>query len=274
MKALRIITVILFVLAVVLYCGVTYRYDQVLDRVSPQIQCGDTILEVSVTAPEEALLAGLTASDDRDGDLTDKIMVQGISRLLTADTARVTYVVFDSSDNMASCTRTIRYTDYQRPVITLSDLPVYRIYPEDDSLQSLLGSLSARDVRDGDLSGQIRISAQNVDDTREGTFAVNVQVTNSMGDTEIIPLTIMIDNEGAADPLVTLREYIRYLRVGDDFDPTDDIVTVNGSAYTGTSAALTIESDVDTSTAGYYQVCYRCEAGSRSFTVYQTVVVR
>ena len=270
MKALRIVTVFLFALSLALYVGVSFRYNILLDRVSPKIQCETDILDVSVNASETELLAGVTAEDNRDGDLTGQIMIQGISRLLTADTARITYVVMDSSDNIASCTRTLHYTDYERPRLYLTEMPVYRTYPADDSLVRLFEALSARDVHDGDLSDQIQISAQYAKDNVEGELYVSVQIINSLGDSEVIPLTIVIDNEGAQNPLVTLKEYITYVDAGAAFDPKSCILTLNGSTYSGADAGLIIDSQVDTATPGAYQVRYQYQ----SFTVYQTVVVR
>lgn len=270
MKALRIVTILLFLLSLLLYLGVSFRYNMILDRVAPKIQCESEVLDVSVNATDAELLAGVTAKDNRDGNLTDQIIVQGVSRLLTADTARITYVVMDRSDNIASCTRTLHYTDYVPPKLILTEIPVYRTYPEDDSLVKLYDTLAAQDIRDGDLSDQIQISAQHANDNIEGEIIVTVQVTNSMGDAVAVPLTIVIDNEGAQEPLVTLKEYITYVSVGSDFHPQKYIHTLNGSAYTGSEPGLRIDSNVDTAVPGAYQVCYQYQ----SFTVYQTVVVR
>ena len=274
MKTIRIITVLLFILALAGYAGVVYRYEYALDRTPPQIRCPEEPLEISAAAGETAMLAGVAASDDRDGDLTDQVMIQGVSRLLTADTARITYVVFDSAGNMASCTRTVRYTDYERPIISLTSAPVFKPYPDGDSLKELDALLTAADVRDGDISDQIRITAQNVTDTQVGAYRVNAQIINSMGDSETIPLTIVIDREGAEDPLVKLRQYITYVRSGSPFDPAAYISEVQGRPYSSEDPSLTIVSDVDTSAPGYYQVCYRCQTSERIYTVYMTVVVR
>lgn len=270
MKILRMITIFLFVLSVALYLGVSFRYEVVLDRVSPQIQCESEVLEVSVNATDAELLAGVTAEDNRDGDLTDQIMIQGVSRLLTNNTAKITYVVADSSDNIASCTRILQYTDYENPRLSIQEMPVYRTRPDDQAMPKLYESLSAHDVRDGDLSDQILISVQDMNDYEEGQFHVTLQITNSMGGTEMIPLTIVIDNEGAVNPLVTLREYIAYVDLGSDFDPSDYILTVNGEDFEGSYPALRIHANVDTTVPGAYQVCYQY----KDFTVYQTVVVR
>ena len=270
MKTLRIITIILFLLSLAVYLGVSYRYNNQLDRVSPAIRCETEVLEVSVNADDSDLLTGVTATDNRDGDLTDRIMIQGISRLLTENTVRVTYVVMDSSNNIASCTRIVRYTDYAPPRLALNAIPVYTTELEQNALSVLKETLIATDVKDGDLSGDIRIIANSIDVTLENTYTLTLEVTNSLGDSEVVPLTIVIDDEGAANPLVTLKEYITYVNVGSSFEPKSCILTLNGSPYSGVASGLTIDSQVDTSIPGTYQVRYKYH----SFTVYQTVVVR
>lgn len=270
MKALRIITILIFIISLLVYGGVHVYYQYSLDRVPPVIQCDDTVLQVSVNADEKTLLEGVTAADDRDGDLTDQIMIQGISRLLTSDTARITYVVFDASENMASRTRTIQYTDYERPRIQLDQAPVFAPVPSGDPLVELGEALKAVDVRDGDISGNIRITAQNVDMYEEGIYRVNVQVSNSMGDTEVVPLTVVLSNENADEPLIQLSSYITYVSAGSEFHPAEHITAVDGSSYRPSDKNLKITSNVDTAAAGTYEVCY----SYKTYTVYMTVVVR
>ena len=57
--------------------------------------------------------SGITAWDDQDEDLTGEIMVDHISTLISANTAKITYVVFDHADNASKLTRTVAYTDYK-----------------------------------------------------------------------------------------------------------------------------------------------------------------
>lgn len=274
MKTLKIATIILFILAVLLFAGISGYYTFILDRVPPVISVPEGVLDVRVSDGTDVLLGGITASDNRDGDLTSQVMIQGVSRLLSANTARVTFVVFDGARNMGSATRTIRYTDYQRPIISLSQPPVFKPYPEEDSIKGLLSAATAQDVRDGNLSSQLQIAAQNVNDSVEGTYKVHLQVTNSMGDTESIPLTVIISEAGSSNLGITLREYITYASQGEAFDPYDFISTVGGTRYTSSNRDLAVESDVDTAVPGYYQVCYRYIESGHEHTAYLTVVVR
>ena len=99
-----------------------YR-EKTVDDVPPVLTCTEGVLEVSVSASQEELLQGVTAWDNRDGDLTSEIMIDHISTLIGANTAKITYVVFDSSDRVAKLTRTIAYTDYEAPPIFPESAP-------------------------------------------------------------------------------------------------------------------------------------------------------
>ena len=105
----------LFILTLLAFCGLRIYRRLTVDVTPPVITCSTDSIDVSVTAGDEALLQGVMASDDRDGDLTDQILIKGVSPSLTDSSAQVTYIVFDSANNMATVTRTVRYTDYEAP---------------------------------------------------------------------------------------------------------------------------------------------------------------
>ena len=84
------------------------------DSTPPVISFDSDVLEISVRTKQEELLSGVTAWDDSDGDLSSEVAVKSISKLIGKDTAKITYIVFDKADNMATATRTLRYTDYKR----------------------------------------------------------------------------------------------------------------------------------------------------------------
>ena len=119
MRILRMLTAALLAVTAVLYIG-NGLYTRLSGReVGPVIECPEEVLEVSIHDGEQALLTGVTARDKQDGDLTDRVMVGGVSKLIGGDRAKVTCMVFDSDDNMASLVRQVRYTDYRRPRISL-----------------------------------------------------------------------------------------------------------------------------------------------------------
>lgn len=61
-----------------------------------------------------ALLAGVTATDAEDGDVTASLLVEGISGRNDDGTVQVTYAAFDSNHHVTKATRAVRYTDYTK----------------------------------------------------------------------------------------------------------------------------------------------------------------
>lgn len=268
MRFIQRLTIALFIIAVILLCGVKFYYGQILDRVNPVISCESDTIEISVNDSEEALLAGITASDNRDGDLTDLVMVQGVGHLITNDTAKVSYVVFDSSSNMATLSRYVRYTDYQKPSFSL-DGPLFLPTDPEDAVDSVLNQLKASCVLDGDISQNIRITTHNIDDSTEGIYDATFQVTNSMGDTRSIQLKVVVDNYGYARELIRLTDYIIYLETDSSFEPADWIQNIRS----GNISDVQIESDVNTQVPGTYHVSYAMERNGGTYTTFLTVVV-
>lgn len=252
MKLIKIILLAALVVTFSLY-GVTWAGENLTGRKeAPVISCPDTVLEISVADNESALLSGLTAKDAQDGDLTSRILVQGLSHLLTNDTAKASYVVFDSHGNMASASRTIRYTDYTKPTFYL-DEPLS--YAENASIE-LLDRVRAVDVIDGDITESIRIST--LTGTAEPEVStVSLQVTNSMGDTSRVTLPVVIFSGRMARPNVKLSQYLVYLEKDSTFNPRDYLVSVRAPSGFGDLANVQITDTVDTSTPGTYMVYYR-----------------
>lgn len=210
------------------------------DQEGPELQCPEEILEVSVGASDAELLSGVTARDARDGDLTDRIIVGGVSKLIGGDLAQVTCLVFDSDDNMASLTRQIRYTDYHRPQIQLTE-PLE--YPSSKEAK-FLSRISVTDVVDGNISHRARVSTLwPTEDER--VFSATITVSNSMGDMADVEVPVIIRTTPSP---IQLRQQIVYLDQGADFDPMDYV----SSGKTG----LTAHCDGSTGEAGCWWVWY------------------
>ena len=93
MKKINIICAAIF-LAAAAYLGVYMVQDKAAgQRQKPSIEIAEELVEVSVADGEEALLKGVTASDAEDGDLTDKVIVETVSRFTPDQHRVVTYAV-------------------------------------------------------------------------------------------------------------------------------------------------------------------------------------
>ena len=158
MRKLQITLIALFLAVAIAFCAVFLHDRLTADHTAPRIVSDGVPLEVSVNATDAELCAGLTAADDRDGDLTDRIIVRRVSQLTGANSAQATYTVFDSASNFCTFTRPIYYTDYHKPRFSLSQPLVYGV----GSTVTLLDRLKAEDVLDGDLTDKMRLTLVNL----------------------------------------------------------------------------------------------------------------
>lgn len=276
MRSLKVILIALFLIVAIAF-SVLFCYDRmIIDHVAPQIHCDGEKLEVSVSATDAELCRGLSATDDVDGDITDRIIVRRISRLVGSNSAIVDYAVFDSASNYCTYRRSVYYTDYQQPRFVLSQPMIFNV----NSTVTIADRVMATDVLDGDISARIRVSSANVTNTVEGEYPLSVQVTNSTGDTAVLKLTVCVRNYTSRHPVIHLSEYLTY--VERDSKLTEDdlrklIISARESEVGASIKAkdVTINGEVDTSRPGSYDVRYSyLNKENLSYEVILTVVVQ
>lgn len=265
MRRLKTLLIIGLAITAAAFCAGQLYIRLMADTTPPEIKCDSDTVTVHVKNNTAELLKGVTASDNRDGDLTDGIIVSSISNLISNDTARVTYIVFDSSNNMVSCTRTVKYADYSRPSFRLEAPLEYTI---GDPI-SLTGRLFADDVVDGDISNAIRVSALDINSNTEGTYYISVQVVNSMGDTAKITLPVVLRSAASSAPEITLSSYLVYIKSGSAFNAADYVSRVRG----GSAEDVSVSGSVNTVQPGIYHVSYSCSNSGGTGTAVLTVVV-
>lgn len=228
------------------------------DTTPPVISMETDELAVSVQDDDAALLAGVTAVDDRDGDVTANILVQGVSNL-NGETVTVTYGAFDAAGNVSKATRTLRYTDYEPPRFGQRGPLVFTASIASD----VLGQLSAMDVIDGDISSQVKANlVSNTGSlTNPGTHQVEFRVTNSLGDTSYLTLPVDVYAQGSYNAAVVLEDYLVYVPKGGDFSPADylvglDVGFVDEIVEDRSVLNVKTQSDVNTNIPGVYSVRY------------------
>ena len=261
MRVFKILLIVIFTLVLCLFAAVQVKERLFTDKTRPVISCDNDVLVITVDEAEDQkkLLEGVTATDNVDGDLTDKVMVGSISKLVSEDTAKITYVVFDSSSNMGTFTRSIRYSDYHRPRFSLK-VPLVFAVGEDISLT---GRLSAEDSIDGDLTDSIRVSAFDVSTATPGSYFVTVRVMNNLGVLSSLTLPVQVVETGDYLPEIVLKDWLIYLKTGDSFDPGSYLTSVSDPVDPAAKTeAVSIKNEVDTSVAGTYSVTYSYRNGN------------
>lgn len=272
---MMIAVLLLSLLALAGYCV----YDGVrTDSTAPEITVSAEVLEVSVHDGKDALLQGITAADDRDGDVTASVVAERVSAISDANEVTVTYAAFDSSGNVAKTNRTVRYTDYESLQFTLNRPLAFYSGTSFD----LLAAIQAEDMVDGDIS--YRIKATSMDETSVsavGNHTVRFRVTNSMGDTVELTLPVEVYTE-RYNAQLTLTDYLVYIKAGDRFDAAEyldeftvreDVLPLNGNVPAG--VVLRTMGYVDTEVPGVYALSMTMtqEQGSLEYVGYTRLIV-
>ena len=127
-------------------------------------------------------------------------------------------------------------------------------------------------------------SEEGIDTENPGMYSAELKVTNSAGDTAVLPVTVEIYDGGAADRgQIALSDYIVYIPKGTKIDPASYLksVRIRGSEYLftkgeGTYGAeeagqantigykyVSIENNVNPDVAGNYEIHYAMSGDSK-----------
>ena len=262
-RVFRTVIIIFFVLVLIVFGIYRVRMMMLEDSAAPEISSETDSLQASVAVTDEELLAGMSAMDDKDGDVTESLVVASKSKFIKKGTLRVNYAAFDSSNNVGTYTRELTYTDYQSPRFSISQ-PLR--YLSGVTNVNYLSNVRATDCIDNNISSQIMYTLGEKQMTSDvaSVQPLNLQVTNSAGDTAVIEMEIRYDD------YVTyytqsphLSNYVMYLKVGDtpdyrslldgvwagnvtrpfadtNFDPLSDVEIDDSGADLGTPGAYTV----------------------------------
>ena len=248
---------------------------QISDNMPPEISFLTDVLEVSVEAAEDDLLAGVTARDSKDGDVTDSLLVENVSGLSSDQMAVVTYAAFDKAGNVAKAQRSVQYSDYHSPRFSLSAPLIFR----SGTSFNLLNYVGAEDVIDGTLDDRIKATLVNSENalSEEGTHEVEFRVTNSMKDTVYLTVPVEIYPAGLYNAAVTLTDYLVYVEQGSRFDERAYLQSFQKGTETLSlqdrlsEVSVSCDSDVNTYVPGTYRVTYTVKSGS--YTGYTQLIV-
>lgn len=253
-------------LIVVCLC-VLFGYREMLHRKQdyqiPEITVEEQMPEFSALDPRSALLAGVTAWDDRDGDVTASLVVESVRLLDSEGIVNVTYAAFDKAGNVAKLSREVRYHDYENPKFSLKRPLMFT----QNAKNEVLNAITAWDMLDGDITHRIRATAlESVDSNFTGIYKTRFQVTNSLGDTVELVLPVEVYMPHPNEGKLTLTDYLIYLDMGDSFNSRSYLneLTIGKEeiSLSGTlpeNVKLTVSGKVQTDEPGVYQIDYQID---------------
>lgn len=276
MRNIQIILIVLFLVVSVVFTAFFFYDRTMLDHEAPMIVSDGQPVRVSVHASDKELCVGLTASDNVDGDLTDRIIVRKVSQLYGSNSALIYYAVFDSSSNYCTFSRSISYTDYRKPRFALSQPLSFNI----SNKVTLEDRLTASDLIDGDITQRIRVASTSVSIMDPGVYPITVQVMNTSGDTAVVTLPVVIQSVTSRHPVIRLSDYLIYADKDEELTEEKLRSYIVSARDTSSGTLLNAEdiqidwSQLDTSKRGCSNISYSyTNSKDLTYTVILTVIV-
>ena len=244
------------------------------DTTPPVITVPETPLQASIYAQEPIYLEGITAQDDRDGDVTASIVIERYSDIYDGNKSSVTFAAFDAAGNVAKAQRPVEFVDYLRPRFTLSGPLIFRQGTAFDLFRQV-GAVDALDGRlDSRVKGTLVGGGEEIDEP--GMYQVEFRVTNGLGDTVHLTLPVEVTAADVSRDAPQLEEYLVYVKKGDVFNARDYLKAEK--PQTGPDGeilnAVRVDSNVNTAEAGIYTVDYtRGKSDSKNYSRSRLIVV-
>lgn len=220
----------------------------------PIIEANPVDIEISTAFdPLNYEPIGLRATDEIDGDITDKITVE----FNDVDTSKpgaylVTYKVVNSYEE--SDEKTIEVIVYTKPTITAHNVAIKKDLAFDPLNYEPIG-LKATDPIDGDITDKVTVASNNVDTSKPDKYHVAYKVVNSYGKSDEKTIEVVVYTKP------TLEAHDVEVKKDTVFDPLnyEPIALKATDQIDGDiTDKITVESDnVDTSKPGEYHVTYK-----------------
>lgn len=270
MRILRGISIVLFAVTLVVF-SIFYIYQtKNHDDTKPEITIATDYIEVRCDATDEELLKGVSAVDEKDGDLTDKVVVESVSRFIKPGVCEVTYAVCDSNNHVAHATRRVGYSDYEPPKFKLTQSLCFSLYQH----VNIGECIRAVDSIEGDISGNIVVTSSDYTASVTGVFNIEMTVTNGKGDTSRLKLPLIMEDRSLSAPVIKLSDYLIYVDKNQPVDFRDYIVSALSKNEENLISAVEIDDNVNFKESGIYTVHYFVtdRNGARGHSVLNVVV--
>lgn len=207
MRNFRRAWMVLVILMLVVFGVYRFREIRKSDSSGPVISMQEDRIEASIADGDEILLQGVSAVDKKDGDVTSTLIVENISKFYGDNKRMITYAAFDSDNHISKAQRELTYTDYTGPRFELNGSLRFRA-GETVNIEKIV---KASDCLDGDLTNKIKIHMDSFINNRvTGFYKIKYEVTNSAGDTVILPIDIEVYQPYNNEVELMLDRYLVY----------------------------------------------------------------
>ena len=240
---------------------------------APVIHATDKTITVGDTFDP---MAGVTATDAEDGNLTTKIVVE--KNDVKTDVAGKYEVTYKVTDNQGATRRKTIIVTVNPKMEVLNEAPVIHATDKTitvgDTFDPMAG-VTATDAEDGNLTAKIEVKKNDVDTTKAGKYEVTYKVTDTQGASFTKSITVTVNPKmEVLNAVPTIDAADKTITVGDTFNPKDGVTATDVEDGDLTAKIIVEKNDVDTTKAGKYEVTYKVtDTQGASFTKSITVTV-
>lgn len=199
LKKSRLFAIVFLAFAIIVFVGFKIRDSYFIDHVGPVITMEEKTIHINCADGDEAILKGITAKDNKDGDVTNRLIIESKSNFIEKGRLNVTIAAFDKDNNVTKTVREVVYDDYQSPTIRVNkDLNFLKV-PDAKRLTGgdILSNITASDMLDGDITQRIRLSVESsIVVTASGSYPAKLTVTNKYGDVVTRDIVVHIYDYG------------------------------------------------------------------------------
>ncbi|MGE7758826.1 immunoglobulin-like domain-containing protein [Peribacillus sp. NPDC097895] len=186
------------------------------------------------------------AKDDKDGDLTSAIRVEGKVDTKKVGTYNLTYTVADRAGNIAKVTREITVYDQVKPVISGAGNKTIKL----NSSFNPKTNVSAKDNADGNLTSKIKVTG-TVNTKKKGTYTLKYTVTDQSKNTATVTRKITIDG---TKPVISGANS-KTIAYNSTFNPKSG-VTAKDNLDGNVTSKIKVTGTVNTKKKGTYTLKY------------------
>ena len=210
-------------------------------------------------------LYGIKALDNEDGDLTDKIVVNGFVNTDDVGDYTLSYSITDSDGNTTTAPRIISVISTLKPIISGVDDITIKVGSTFDPK----AGITAKDADGNDLTSSISIVGK-VDTSKIGKYSLVYSVTDQYKNTSTA--TRIVSVVSTSKPTISGVSDIT-INVGSTFDPKEGI-TAKDAEDGDLTDKIIISGKVDTSTPGVYTLEYSVtDSDENKTTIYRIITV-
>lgn len=271
MKRIRIFSVLFFIAAAGLFFTYLFNTRKILDNEGPVITMDSETIEISIHDGEDAILQGVSAKDDRDGDTTELLLVEQFTNFVEKGRRQAMIAAFDRAGNVTKAEREVIYTDYESPRFELTQPLTFPVNTSD-----VTKYLTVEDCLDGDITNSIRLSSEEgISLSKEGFYEAVFTISNSAGDTVQLPATVEIYNttDRSRKPTILLTEWLVYVEQGAALDAVSYVKEAYYGTHSIPASEIEITGEADTSVPGVYELTYSCSYENSAVGTTRLIVV-